>query len=240
MAAGGHESFSFVDVIPLLDRLPHHVANAIVVVVVLLVAAYAAMRKLSKDPEAYIIPEDRVTLRNFFDLAVEGILKFVKDNMGPRGPEFMMIIGALAFFIFFSNIWGLIPGFHSPTETLNTTGACALTVFFLTHYYGIREHGLKYIKHFMGPVVWLAPLFFPIEMISHIVRPVSLSIRLFGNIFGDHYVLGIVFALVPLLIPLPMMLLGIFVAIVQTLVFILLSMAYFAGAVEEMEHEEGH
>lgn len=235
--ATGHGGFSFVDVIPLLDKLPHHVSNAIVVVLVLLVAAFAAMRRLSRDPEGYVVPEDRVTLRNLFDLSVEGILKLLKDNMGPRGPEFMMIIGALAFFIFFSNIWGLLPGFHSPTETLNTTGACALTVFFLTHYYGIREHGLKYIKHFMGPVIWLAPLFFPIELISHIVRPVSLSIRLFGNIFGDHYILGIVFGLVPLLVPLPLMLLGLFVAVVQTLIFILLSMAYFAGAIEEMEHE---
>ncbi|RLA96450.1 MAG: ATP synthase F0 subunit A [Deltaproteobacteria bacterium] len=235
--AAGHGGFAFVDVIPFLNKLPHHVSNAIVVALVLLVAAFAAMRRLSRDPEGYVVPEDRITLRNLFDLSVEGILKFLKDNMGPRGPEFMMIIGALAFFIFFSNIWGLLPGFQSPTETLNTTGACALTVFFLTHYYGIREHGLKYIKHFMGPVIWLAPLFFPIELISHMVRPVSLSIRLFGNIFGDHYILGIVFSLVPLLVPLPMMLLGLFVAVVQTLVFILLSMAYFAGAIEEMEHE---
>mgnify|MGYP000076505338 CR=1 FL=1 len=238
MSAGGHESFSFVDVIPLLDRLPHHVSNAIVVIVFLLALAYAGVRKLQKDPERYIVPEDKVTLRNFLEMAVDGILKFVTDNMGPRGPEFMMIIGGLAFFIFFSNIWGLIPGFHSPTETLNTTGACALTVFFLTHYYGFREHGIKYLKHFMGPVIWLAPLFAPIELISHLVRPVSLSIRLFGNIFGDHFILAIVFSLIPLLIPIPMMVLGIFVAIVQTLVFILLSMAYFAGAIEEMEHGE--
>ncbi len=240
MAAAEGHAISFVDFIPLLNQLPHHVSNAIVVVVVLLVAAYAAMRRLSRDPEAYIIPEEKLTLRNFFDIATDGLLRFLKDNMGPRGPEFMMIIGALSFFIFFSNIWGLIPGFHSPTETINTTGACALTVFILTHYYGIREHGWRYIKHFMGPVPWLAPLFFPIEFISHLVRPVSLSIRLFGNIFSDHFILGIVAGLVPLIIPLPMMLLGIFVAIVQTLVFVLLSMAYFAGAIEEMEHEEGH
>lgn len=235
----GHP-ISVVDYIPMLNQLPPHVSNAIVVVALILVAALWALRKLSRDPDSYIIPEDRLTLRNFFDIATEGLLRFVKDNMGPRGPEFMMIIGALAFFIFFSNIWGLIPGFHSPTETLNTTGACALTVFFLTHYYGIKEHGWRYLKHFMGPVPWLAPLFFPIELISHLVRPVSLSIRLFGNIFADHFILGIVAGLIPLIIPLPMMLLGVFVAVVQTLVFVLLSMAYFAGAIEEMEHEKGH
>jgi F-type H+-transporting ATPase subunit a len=232
---------NFVDFIPFLKLLPPHVSNAIVVVICLLLAAYIAMRKLSKNFDSYIIPEENLTLRNFFDIATESLLRFVKENMGPRGPEFMMIIGALAFFIFFSNIFGLIPGFASPTENLNTTGACALTVFVLTHYYGVRQHGLKYIKHFMGPVPWLAPLFFPIEIISHLVRPVSLSIRLFGNIFADHFILGVVAGLIPIVVPLPMMLLGIFVAVVQTLVFVLLSMAYFAGAIEELEEEEeGH
>lgn len=234
-----HGSEGFFSLVPLLRDLPPHVSNALLIVLVLLCGAFIAKRKLSKGPEEYVIPEEKLTLRNFFDLAVDGLLRFVKENMGARGPEFMMIIGALAFFIFFSNIWGLIPGFHSPTETINTTGACALTVFVLTHYYGIKEHGWKYIKHFMGPVPWLAPLFFPIEMISHIVRPISLSIRLFGNIFADHFIVGVVTSLIPIIVPLPMMLLGVFVAIVQTLVFVLLSMAYFAGAIGEME-EEGH
>ncbi|MEO0242424.1 MAG: F0F1 ATP synthase subunit A [candidate division WOR-3 bacterium] len=234
-----HGSKDILGFLPGLKDLPPHVSNAIFIVSVLLASAYIARRKLLKDPEKYVVPEGRLTLRNFFDLTVDNLLRFVKENMGPRGPEFMMIIGALAFFIFFSNIWGLIPGFHSPTETINTTGACALTVFVLTHYYGIKEHGWKYIKHFMGPVPWLAPLFFPIEMISHIVRPISLSIRLFGNIFADHFIVGVVASLIPIIVPLPMMLLGVFVAIVQTLVFVLLSMAYFAGAIGEME-EESH
>jgi len=238
MEHGTH--LTIVDFIPLLNLLPHHVSNAIIVVVCLLFVAYIAMRKISKNVDSYIIPEEKLTLRNFFDIVTESLLRFVKDNMGPRGPEFMMIVGALAFFIFFSNIFGLIPGFISPTENLNTTAACALTVFVLTHYYGVKEHGLKYLKHFMGPVPWLAPLFFPIEFISHLVRPVSLSIRLFGNIFADHFVIGVVAGLIPIIVPLPMMLLGIFVAVVQTLVFILLSMAYFAGAIEEFEEEEGH
>lgn len=232
-----HGSKSVLGLIPVLRDLPPHVSNALLIVILLLFGAFIAKRKLLKNPEKYVIPEEQLTLRNFFDLAIDGLLRFVKENMGPRGPEFMMIIGALAFFIFFSNIWGLIPGFHSPTETINTTGACALTVFVLTHYYGVKEHGWRYIKHFMGPVPWLAPLFFPIEMISHIVRPISLSIRLFGNIFADHFIVGVVASLIPIIIPLPMMLLGVFVAIVQTLVFVLLSMAYFAGAIEEMEKE---
>ena len=148
-----------------------------------------------------------------------------------------MIIGALALFIFLSNVLGMIPGFQSPTETLNTTGACAITVFCLTHYYGFREHGIKYLKQFTGPIIWLAPLMIPVELIGHFVRPVSLSIRLFGNIFGDHTVVAIFFSLVPLLLPLPMMILGLLVAIIQTFVFILLSMTYFSLAIEGHEHE---
>ncbi|MBW2038720.1 MAG: F0F1 ATP synthase subunit A [Deltaproteobacteria bacterium] len=233
----GHEHFSVCNMIPFLNQLPPHVANAIVVIVFLLVIAHLGTRGLRKEPKKYFVPEKKLTFRTAVEMIVEGILKIVKDNMGPRGPEFMMIIGTLALFIFVSNVLGLVPGFHSPTETLNTTGACAITVFSLTHYYGFREHGIKYIKHFTGPVIWLAPLMVPIELIGHLVRPVSLSVRLFGNIFGDHYICAIVFGLVPFLVPLPMMLLGIFVALVQTLVFILLSMAYFSGAIEELEHE---
>jgi F-type H+-transporting ATPase subunit a len=233
----GHEGFSVVDAIPLLNQLPSHVSNAIVVVVLLMIVAYLGTRGLRRDQKKSFVPEAKLTFRSAGEMIVEGILKIVKDNMGPRGPEFMMIIGALALFIFVSNVLGLIPGFHSPTETLNTTGACAITVFFLTHYYGLREHGIRYLKQFTGPVIWLAPLIVPIELIGHFVRPVSLSIRLFGNIFGDHYVVGVVFGLVPFLLPLPMMALGLFVAVVQTLVFILLSMAYFSGAIEGHEHE---
>jgi F-type H+-transporting ATPase subunit a len=237
----GNEGFSIVKVIPLLNLIPHeysHVAYTIIVIVFLMVIAYLGSRGLRKNSKKYFIPEAKLTFRTAGEMIVEGLLKIVKDNMGPRGPEFMMIIGALALFIFTSNVLGLIPGFHSPTQTLNTTGACAITVFFLTHYYGIREHGIKYFKQFVGPIIWLAPLMIPIELIGHFVRPVSLSIRLFGNIFGDHYVTAVVFGLVPFLVPLPMMVLGLFVAVVQTLVFILLSMAYFAGALEGHEHEE--
>jgi len=229
-------SFGIVDVIPLLNQLPSHVAYTILVVVLLVVIASLGTKGIRKNPEKYLVPEKTFTVRTALEIVVDGILKLVRDNMGPRGPEFMMIIGTLALFIFLSNIIGLIPGFHSPTDTLNTTGACALTVFVLTHYYGFKEHGLSYLKQFMGPVIWLAPLMVPIELIGHFVRPVSLSIRLFGNIFGDHYIYAIVFGLVPFLVPLPMMVLGIFVAMVQTLVFILLSMAYFSGAIEHVEH----
>jgi F-type H+-transporting ATPase subunit a len=231
----GHESFSVVDTIPLLNQLPHHVSNAIIVIVLLMTIAILGARGLRKEQKKYFVPDGRLTFRSAGEMVVEGILSVVKENMGPRGPEFMMIIGTLALFIFLSNILGLIPGFHSPTENINTTAACAITVFCLTHYYGFREHRFKYLKQFTGPVIWLIPLMLPIELIGHFVRPVSLSIRLFGNIFGDHTAVAIFFSLVPLLLPLPMMVLGLLVAIIQTFVFILLSMTYFSLAIEGHE-----
>ena len=232
-----HESFSVVDTIPLLNQLPHHVSNAIVVIVFLMIVARLGTRGLRKDQKQHFVPEAKLSFRTATEIIVEGVLKIVKESMGPRGPEFMMIIGTLTLFILVSNLLGLIPGFHSPTENINTTAACAITVFCFTHYYGFREHGIKYFKQFTGPMIWLAPLMLPVELIGHFVRPVSLSIRLFGNIFGDHFVAAIIFSLVPFLVPLPMMVLGLFVAVVQTLVFILLSMAYFSLAIEEHEHE---
>jgi F-type H+-transporting ATPase subunit a len=232
-----HTGFSIVDVIPLLNQLPSHVAYAIIVIVLLMVVAILGTRGLRKAPKKYFVPESKLTFRTAGEIIADMLLKIVKDNMGARGPEFMMIIGALALFIFTSNVLGMIPGFESPTVTLNTTAACALTVFCLTHYYGFREHGIKYLKQFIGPVIWLAWLMIPVELIGHFVRPVSLSIRLFGNIFGDHTVVAIFFFLCPLLLPLPMMVLGLLVAVIQTFVFILLSMAYFSLAIEEHAHE---
>ena len=136
-------------------------------------------------------------------------------------------------FILVSNLIGLIPGCFSPTANLNTTLALALCTFVLTHVIGIRYHGVKYIKHFCGPVWWLIPLMLPIELIGHLARIMSLSVRLFGNIFGKEMVLAILFGLAGLyLAPLPIMFLGILVCFIQALVFMLLSIMYFVGAME--------
>lgn len=228
--------FNWVSVIPILQNLPGHVAFGIIVFAGLIVAAIAVSRKMST-PEAYIVPERTLTLRNAFELIVEWILKLIYDTMGEHGKYFLPLLGSFALFIFFSNISGQIPGFLPPTDNLNTTAACALVVFFTTHIYGFKVNGVKYLKHFIGPVWWLAPLMLPIEIIGHLARPLSLSMRLFGNIFGDHMVLSVFILLAPLIVPLPMMFLGIFVAIVQTFVFTLLSMIYISGAIE---HAEDH
>lgn len=239
----GHEAFTWASYIPFLKTLPPHVSNAIIVSIILLIIVILGYKQV-KRMEDNIIPDEKMSFRNVVELLVEGIVNFVKDNMGENGPKFMLLIGTLAIFILFNNLSGLIPGFLPATDNVNTTFACSLTVFFLTHYYGLREHGLKYLRQFVfisDMMPWyanviLSILMCPIELISHIARPMSLGIRLFGNITGDHLVTAIFFSLVPLLVPVIFMFLGLFVAFVQTFVFTLLSMVYFAGAVSH----EGH
>ena len=231
----GHEQFTWASLIPGLRSLPPHVSNGIIVSLILLVIVILGYAQYKKK-EDEILPDDTLTFRNVLELMVETISGLVEDAMGPRGKEFMLIIGTLGLFILFNNLSGLVPGFLPATDNVNTTFACSLTVFVMTHYYGIREHGLSYVKHFMGPIWWLAPIMIPIEVIGHLSRPLSLGLRLFGNIMGDHLVTGIFFMLIPLFVPLIGMLLGTFVALVQAFVFMLLSMAYFSGAVAHEEH----
>lgn len=171
--------------------------------------------------------------QNFFEMVLTGIEDFMIGITGEEGRFMFPLIASLGFFILFSNYLGMIPGFFSPTANINTTAACALIVVATTHVLGVKFHGVKYVKHFMGPVWWLTPLIMPIELIGHAARVLSLSIRLFGNIFGEELVLGILFFLAGLyLAPLPMMLLGLFTGFIQAFIFCLLSMMYFAGAIE--------
>jgi F-type H+-transporting ATPase subunit a len=165
---------------------------------------------------------------------VGGLESFMVDVTGPEGKAFFPFIATLFLYIFICNLLGLVPGFFSPTASLNTTLSMAVCTFFLTHIIGVKFHGVKYIKHFMGPVWALAPLMFVIEGIGHVARVMSLSVRLFGNIFGKEKVLGILFGLAGFyLAPLPILFLGILVSFIQAVVFMLLATVYFAGAMEE-------
>jgi F-type H+-transporting ATPase subunit a len=172
--------------------------------------------------------------QNFFEMVISGIENFQVDVMGEHGRSVFPLIATLGLFIFFSNAIGLIPGFYSPTASINTTLSCALIVFVTTHIIGIKVHGFKYIKQFLGPIWWLAPLMLPIEIISHLSRVLSLTLRLFGNIMGEDLVLAILLMLAgKFLAPLPMMFLALFTSVVQAFVFALLSMIYFSAAMEE-------
>ena len=236
----GHAPFTWFHYIPGIRSLPHQVSMALFVLGLLCILAYVGFKKIASGPAGEaLVPSDRLTVRNIFELFTEMVLKFLDDIIGHRGREFLPLIGTLGFFIFFSNFLGLVPGFLPPTDNLNTTLACALVVFFATHYYGLKTHGIKYLRHFLGPVLWLSPLMLPIEIISHLARVLSLSMRLFGNIMADHMLLSLTLA-APLILPLflsPMSLfLGVFVSLIQTFIFMLLSMIYISLAVEESEH----
>lgn len=172
-------------------------------------------------------------LQNFMEVVVGGIENMIVETMGERGRPFFPLVATLAIFILVSNLIGLIPGFFPPTANINTTAACAIIVFLSTHVVGVKHHGLHYLKHFMGPIVWLAPVMFIIEVIGHLSRPVSLTLRLFGNMNGHELVLMIFFGLAPFLVPLPMMLMGVLVSFIQAYVFMLLAMIYIQGSLEE-------
>jgi F-type H+-transporting ATPase subunit a len=192
-----------------------------------------------------LLPHGKLTIRNFVELLVGGVYGMMSDIMGPKAARyFLPLIGTCAFFILFSNAVGIIPGFAPATDNFNTTLGCGLIIFITTHLYGLKENGWNHVKHLFGPIWWLAPLIFLIEVVSHLVRPLSLAIRLMANMMADHLVLTIFLGLLPaayfmrvwIPIPLPMYLLGSIVVVVQTLVFCLLSTIYIAMAIEHAEH----
>ena len=172
--------------------------------------------------------------QSFLEFVVSSLEDFMVEITGPEGRAFFPFIATIFLYIFLCNLIGLVPGFISPTANPNTTFSLALLTFIYTHYIGIKHHGFKYVKHFLGPIWYIAWIMLPIEIIGHFARVMSLSIRLFGNIFGKEKVLGILFGLWGLyLVPLPIMFLGLLVSFVQALVFMLLATVYFTGAMKE-------
>lgn len=173
-------------------------------------------------------------LQNVFEFIIDSIENFQVEMMGEEGRKFFPLFATIGIYIFVCNLMGLVPGLFSSTANINTTLSVALVTFCATHYVGIKYHGLKYIKHFLGSFWPLAPLMFPIEIISHLSRVLSLTLRLFGNIMGEDLVLAILFSLAGMyLAPLPMMFLAIFTSFVQAFVFVLLSMLYISASIHE-------
>jgi F-type H+-transporting ATPase subunit a len=172
-------------------------------------------------------------LQNLFETLIGGLEDFMVGITGEEGRWFFPLIGTVFLYVLTCNLLGLIPGFFPPTANLNTTASCAVTVVVFTHIIGVMYHGGKYIKHFIGPIWWMIPIIFPIEIIGHLARILSLSFRLFGNMMGHELVLGILFFLAgAFLAPLPIMALGILVCFIQAFVFFMLSTMYFTGAME--------
>ena len=239
-----------------LPGIPDHVTYTWLVMVILAAITFAASRNLQLVPRG---------LQNFLEVILEQFMQMIDDVMGHEGRRYLPLLATLGLFILTGNLMSLVPGLAGPTGNLNTTAACAIVVFVAYHWIGVRKQGaLTYLKHFAGPVpLALKPLMFVIEIISHLARPLSLTLRLFGNMVGGHILLAVIFLLMGLdgligwalsgsavgavvggiggaitivftvgfLYPLKIL-----VAFLQAFIFVMLTMLYISGAIEDSEH----
>jgi F-type H+-transporting ATPase subunit a len=210
--------------------IPHYVSYAFLASILLIIAALVVRKSI------HLVPRG---IQNFMESILEGLLNLCEESIGHHwGRHFFPLISTIFMFILLCNFMGLIPGFTSPTSNINTNLSMAIPVFLATHIYGVRVHKVKYVNHFLGPIrsiiaLPLMALMFIIEGIGHLVRPITLSVRLFGNMLAKHIILGVLAVLVPALIPVLILALGTLVSLIQAFVFVLLSSLYLAGAVEE-------
>lgn len=228
--------FTWFSLLPFIADDPERqlIFTTIFIAVVLFIVSATVFNSIKKSPNP-LIPPKKLSFQNFFELVIQATINIMKDIIGHHAEKHLPLIGSLFVFILFCNLLGLIPGFLPPTSNLYTNASCAIIVFVYYNYQGFKEHGIKYLKHFAGPLVYLAPMMFIIEVISHLFRPLSLMIRLYGNISGDHQVLNIFSGLVPLLVPVIFLILGLMVAFIQAFVFATLSTVYIGLAVSH-EH----
>ncbi len=221
--------FIWFQIIPQHEQF-QHTYHALLVLFLLVLIAWRIRVSLKKSSDP-LVPETRFSVRNIFEIVVQAIYSQLQGIIGPGGEKYAPLVGGLFIYILLCNLLGIIPGFEPPTGNINTNLAMSLVVFLVYNYYGFKEHGVGYLKQFAGPVIYLAPLMFLIELTSHLFRPLSLSVRLFGNMFGDHTVLNIFADLTYLVIPVIFMVLGILVSLIQAFVFAVLATVYIALAV---------
>ena len=218
----------------------HHILASVLVFFILVIMSLIARSKM-RNIEDVIVPSRKFSVLNFFELILQMLMNLMKDVIGPGYKRHVPLVATLALFILTSNLLGLVPGFVPPTDNLNTTLACGLVVFVYFNLQGLRVHGIGHITHLANPIgEWwgwfLAPLLFPIELVGLLVRPFSLAIRLAGNMIGDHKVVFAFAGVLPFLLPLPFMLLGLLVALIQTAVFCILTSVYISLHAQEASH----
>jgi F-type H+-transporting ATPase subunit a len=223
------EEVLLMDAVVNPEVIPHNVSYAILASIILIVMALIVRGSLQLVPRG---------IQNFMETIVEAIYKLVDENIGHHwGRTLFPFICTIFVFILLCNLMGLVPGFTSPTSNVNTNAAMAVPVFLATHYFGIKVHGVKYLNHFLGPIRSIAALplmivMFFVEVIGHIARPITLTVRLFGNMTGKHIILLVLGIISPWVIPTAILGLGVLVSVVQAFVFALLATLYLAGAVE--------
>jgi F-type H+-transporting ATPase subunit a len=220
-----------------------HTITATLVIVGLLTWALVVRRQLqaAADP---VIPDATLTARNSAEIFMEWFIDFSQGILGPKARKYLTVYATFFLFILAANLSGLLPGFSPPTSNFQITFALGVASFLLYNFFAFRQKGLSYLAHFVGPLWVLAPLMLPLELIDNFVRPVSLGLRLFGNMTGDHLVIGIFTDLTKVVIPVLFIMLGSFVSLIQAFVFTILSLVYLALALEEHdshgEHAEHH
>jgi len=222
--------------VPHGNVIPDYLAMLLLITLVLTIFSLIVRSRLSVENPGRL----QIVLEDF----VNGFHSLLDDFVGPKGRRYLPLIGSMFLLIWLSNLAGLVPGLMAPTSNLNVTLGCALTVWVFYHVQGVKEQGLvAYLKHFAvppGSPVAMAPLMLIIELISHVARVMSLTLRLFGNIFGEELVIIILASLVPFVVPLPMMFLGLLTGTLQALIFVILTMVYLGAAVTVEHHDEAH
>lgn len=233
--------------IPGVDGSEHGVALAgawlvtLVLIVFAVVARMGLERARARNGLEAFQADETLTARNAAEIFLEGIQGMMSDVLERRDVRtFFPLIGALFAYIFVGNLMALLPGFQPPTDNINTNVGMALIVFFTFNAVGLSRDAVGYIKHLMGPVLFVAWLIFPIEFVGLFVRPLSLSVRLTGNIFGDHAVFNIMSELVPIGVPVIFLALGLLVSVIQAFVFSLLSTIYISLSVPHGDHHDDH
>jgi len=218
-------AFNLTEMIPGITHANSHVATAAIATGTILIFSLLGRVALGTG-EAAVMPAGKISLKGIFETVISFIRGLCETVMGRESLSLAPLFGALFFFLFFNNLVGLLPGMTPATENINTGVAVGVFSFIIYNLFGFKEHGIAYLKHFLGPVLWLAPLMLPIELISHTVRPISLGLRLQGNMLGDHMVLGIFTELLPVPGAVIFYFLGFFVSFMQAFVFTMLSMIY--------------
>jgi F-type H+-transporting ATPase subunit a len=234
---------TWVSLIPGLRDLPAHTVHATLVMLLLVAFAFVANRQLAAARAAgtALVPDDRLSVRNLAELLVGGVQSITSGVLGKAGNRYVPLFGSFFIFILIGNLMGLLPGFVPPTSDFNVTFGLGVASFLAYNAIGIRAKGLvEYFKHFVGPIWWLGVLMVPLELIDNLVRPVSLALRLFGNMTGDHLVLEIFTGLTKLVVPVVFYMLGAFVSLIQAFVFTLLTVIYVSLAIGPAHDEHGH
>lgn len=229
-----HHPVTWASLIPGINSIPSHTFHATLAMLLILGFAFAANKQLmaARSTGTHLVPDEKLSFRNLAELLVGGISGIVEGVLGHDGRKYVGILGTFFTFILVANLLGVIPGMAPPTGNFNITFALGFASMLTFTVCGIRAQGfVNYAKHFMGPIWWLAILMVPLEILDNLVRPVSLGLRLFGNMTGDHLVLEIFTDLTKLVVPVIFLFLGTFVSLIQAFVFTLLTTIYVSTAI---------